>query len=200
MPASRPRKAARRARPGIHSCYHGAMRTHEELQRLFAERAPPPRDRGRVDLLVVRVAPGKHQTPPRGEVSCERGLVGDRWAKEWGFRRDVERQLTLMTTAVAELVCDGQPLDLPGDNVLVDLDLSESSLGVGARLRMGAALVEITKKPHLGCKKFLARFGQGALDWVNDELGRARRLRGVNCRIVEPGEVRVGDAIEVVAR
>lgn len=128
------------------------------------------------------------------------GLVGDRWAKAWGFRRDVERQLTLMTTRVAELVCDGQPLHLPGDNLLVDLDLSADSVGVGARLRVGAALVEITKKAHLGCKKFEARFGKGALAWVNDERGVARRLRGVNCRVVEPGEVRVGDAIEVVSR
>ena len=176
------------------------MRTPEELERLFGERPPPPRDRGQVNLLVVRVSPGEHLTPERVEVSREKGLAGDRWAKGFGFRRDVERQITLMTTAVAELVCDGQPLHLPGDNLLVDLDLSVDSLGVGARLRAGAALVEITKKPHLGCKKFEARFGQGALDWVNDERGRARRLRGVNCRVVESGEVRVGDVVEVVSR
>src|SRR5262249_39086158 len=148
---------------------HPTMRTLEELERLFVGRPPPPREGGRVDLLVVRVSPGEHLTPERGEGSCEGGLVGDRWAKAWSFRRGVERQLTLMTTAVAELVCDGQPLHLPGDNVLVDLDLSEASLGIGARLRLGLALVEITKKPHLGCKKFEARFGKGALDWVNDE-------------------------------
>lgn len=176
------------------------MRTLEELERLFGERPPPPRDRGRVDLLVVRASPGEHLTPERGVVSPEAGLAGDRWAKAWAFQRDVERQLTLMTTRAAELVCDGQPLHLPGDNLLVDLDLSVDSLGVGARLRVGAALVEITKKPHLGCKKFEARFGKGALDWVNDQRGVARRLRGVNCRVVEAGEVRLGDAVEVVSR
>jgi hypothetical protein len=176
------------------------MRTLEELERLYTERPPSPRDRGRVDLLVVRVSPGEHLTPERGEVSGEGGLVGDRWAKGLFLKRDVERQLTLMTTAVAELVCDGQPLHLPGDNLLVDLDLSKDSLGIGARLRVGAALVEITKKPHLGCKKFEAKFGKGALDWVNDERGVARRLRGVNCRVVERGEVRVGDVVHVVSR
>jgi len=176
------------------------VRTQSELESLFAEKPAAPRDRGRVDLLVVRLAPGRHLTPGRIEVSREHGLSGDRWGKGWSFRRDVDRQVTLMTTSVAELVCDGQPLHLPGDNLLVNLDLSVGSVGVGTRLRAGAAVLEITRKPHLGCKKFAARFGQGALDWVNDEQGRARRLRGVNCRVVVPGEVRVGDAVEVVSR
>jgi MOSC domain-containing protein YiiM len=40
----------------------------------------------------------------------------------------------------------------------------------------------------------------GALAWINDEDGRARKLRGVNCRVIEAGTIRVGDVIEVVAR
>ena len=38
---------------------------------------------------------------------------------------------------------DGVPLDAPGDNFLVDLDLSEEALPVGARLRLGEALLEV---------------------------------------------------------
>ncbi|HEX7477074.1 MAG TPA: MOSC domain-containing protein [Polyangiales bacterium] len=176
------------------------MRTLAELQQLYAERPVPPRGEGRVDLLVLRSAPGKHLTPTAAELTPQYGLVGDRWAKGWTLRRDVDRQVTLMMTAVAELVCDGQPLHLPGDNLLVNLDLGAEALPIGSRLRAGAVLLEVSKKPHLGCKKFVARFGQDALDWVNDEQGRARNLRGVNCRILEAGTLRVGDGIEVVAR
>jgi hypothetical protein len=172
----------------------------EELERLFDGRPGAPRDRGTVDLLVVRTAPGKHLTPPVGRLDPDKGLVGDRWASASLSERDVDRQLTLMMTSVAALVCDGQPLHLPGDNLLVNLDLGSEALGVGARLRAGTAILEISPKPHTGCKKFVARFGLDAMEWVNDESGRARRLRGVNCRIVEPGDVRVGDAIEVISR
>jgi hypothetical protein len=176
------------------------VRGRDELERLFGERAMAPRDRGSVDLLVVRVTRGDHQTPLRGQLDRERGLVGDRWAAGWRWQRDVDCQVTLMMTTVAELVCDGQPLHLPGDNLLVNLDLGSDSLAVGARLRAGSAVLEISKKPHTGCKTFVARFGVEAMQWVNDEPGRARRLRGVNCRIVEPGEVCVGDPIEVISR
>ena len=173
------------------------MRTRDELERLYAERPAPARARGTVDLLVVRVASMQHETPSRAEVNPEHGLVGDRWTKNWGWLRDVDRQLTLMMTTVAELVCDGQPLHMPGDNLLVNLDLSSEALPIGSRLRAGAALLEVSKKPHNGCKKFLARFGEDALAWINDERGRARKLRGVNCRVLEGGVIQVGDAIEI---
>jgi MOSC domain-containing protein YiiM len=105
--------------------------------------------------------------------------------------------VTLMNVRVTELICaDGQPLDLPGDNFLVDLDLSEEALPAGTRLRIGSALLEVSAEPHTGCKKFSARFGLDALLWVNEH--RDRRLRGMNCRVVEPGAVAVGDAVAVV--
>ena len=75
--------------------------------------------------------------------------------------------------------------------------LSEAALPVGARVRVGKALVEVTAEPHLGCAKFRERFGAGALRWVNLAAHRALRLRGVNTRIVEGGVVRVGDVVRV---
>jgi MOSC domain-containing protein YiiM len=62
---------------------------------------------------------------------------------------------------------------------------------------VGAALLEVTPKPHSGCKKFLARFGAEALAWINEERGRARKLRGINCRVIEAGVIRAGDTIEI---
>ena len=84
---------------------------------------------------------------------------------------------------------------MAGDNLLVDLDLSEAALPVGARLRAGTAVLEVSDQPHLGCKKFQARFGDEALRWINAEEHRSRRLRGVNCRILAGGRVAVGDPI-----
>ncbi|HEX2676940.1 MAG TPA: hypothetical protein VHM19_09880, partial [Polyangiales bacterium] len=83
------------------------MRTQAELERLYGARPAPPRERGVVSLLVVRSAPAKHTTPSEVQVTREHGVVGDRWSAQW--HRDVERQITVMMTGAAELVCDGQP-------------------------------------------------------------------------------------------
>jgi len=146
---------------------------------------------------VLRKGDGVHETPPRAEVSVEQGLVGDRWAR--GNTPEPDGQVTVMNLRAAELVSDGKPLDLPGDNLLVDLDLSESALPVGSRLQIGTAVLEVTPLPHTGCQKFSARFGQEALRWVNWKVHRDRHLRGINCRVVESGVVSVGDACRVLA-
>ena len=53
----------------------------------------------------------------------------------------------------------------------------------------------MTDLPHLGCSKFTSRFGAEARAFVNSPEGVALNLRGINTRVVEPGTVRVGDAI-----
>ena len=128
-------------------------------------------------------------------MTVEGGVEGDRWAL--GERPNLEAQVTLMNIRVVELIThDGVPLDASGDNFLVDLDLSESALPVGTRLRIGTAVLEVSAEPHTGCKKFRERFGLDALKWVNDH--RDRRLRGMNCRVLEAGAVAVGDSVSVV--
>jgi MOSC domain-containing protein YiiM len=135
-----------------------------------------------------------HETPPRARLDVDEGLEGDHWARG---TRDREAQITLMHRAVVELIsADGQPPHLPGDNLLVDIDLSVAALPVGTRVRVGGALLEVSPKPHAGCKKFAERFGQEALRWINWHEHRDRRLRGVNCRILEGGWVKLGDPVE----
>jgi hypothetical protein len=167
--------------------------TCSELEAAWSAAPPPARERGQVDLIVVRKGAGAHETPARVTATVEGGLAGDRWSID---DRDPLFQVTLMMTRVARLL--GEPLDRAGDNLLVDLDLSEEALPVGARLLAGAVVLEVTPEPHLGCKKFSERFGAGALRWVNLKEHRHRRLRGVNCRVVEGGEVAVGDAVRVL--
>jgi hypothetical protein len=168
----------------------GRVLTLGDFETRWAAAGPAPRGTGTVRLICVRVDGGVHETPERAEVTVEDGLVGDRWGRG---RRDLDAQITLMNVRVTELI--GGPLDLPGDNFQVDLDLSEEALPVGTKLRLGEALLEVSPAPHTGCKTFRERFGLDALKWVNDN--RDRRLRGMNCRVLEAGAVAVGDPVAV---
>jgi hypothetical protein len=165
-----------------------------ELERAWRALAASPPRTGMVRLITLRLGDGRHECPGRAALSPELGVHGDRW---WsGSRRKLDAQVTLMDARVAELVAaDRIPLDAPGDNFLVDLDLGEEALPAGSRLCLGSALIEITALPHTGCKKFRERLGATALAWVNDGPNRALRLRGVNCRVIESGEVAVGDRV-----
>jgi MOSC domain-containing protein YiiM len=93
----------------------------------------------------------------------------------------------------------GDTLDvraLAGDQLYVDLDLSHDNLPAGSRIALGdEAVLEISAKPHAGCKKFLARFGEDAVAFVNSEVGSRMRLRGLNARVVHGGAIRLGDAV-----
>jgi para-aminobenzoate synthetase/4-amino-4-deoxychorismate lyase len=157
-----------------------------------------PTDVGRVALIVRRRADGVRETPAEARLTPEEGLPGDGWRRRPPSAP--EAQLAVMRRDVGELVADGQPLTLFGDNLVVDLDISAGNLPVGTRLRVGGCTVEVTPKPHNGCAKFQARFGADALRFVQAKETRDRNLRGIYWRVVEPGPVRVGDEIRVLAR
>jgi MOSC domain-containing protein YiiM len=173
------------------------MKTFEQLVELWAATPRAPAGQGTVRGICLRLGGGRHERPERAELTPEQGVVGDRWR----LSDDPERlcQVTIMNAAVAERIAHpGTPGDEAGDNLIVDLDLSEAALPVGVRLHVGSALLEVTGEPHLGCQKFKARFGPGALRWVNHQEHREQRLRGANLRVLEAGQVRVGDRVEVV--
>ena len=82
---------------------------------------------------------------------------------------------------------------LAGDQLFLDLDLSAANLPPGTRLALGSAILEVTDQPHIGCKKFVERFGADALKFVSSPLGRELHLRGINARVFQPGVIRTGD-------
>jgi MOSC domain-containing protein YiiM len=159
---------------------------------------PAPKDAGRIALLVRRRADGIRERPERVVLTPEDGLPGDGWARR--PPRDPAAQLAVMRRDVAELIANGQPLDLFGDNLFVDLDISAANLPLGTRLGVGAATAEVTDKPHNGCKKFHGRFGADALRFVQAKETRDQNLRGIYWKVVAAGEARVGDAIRVLRR
>jgi MOSC domain-containing protein YiiM len=154
---------------------------------------------GVVELIVRRPAEGEREVLDEAELDLEQGLVGDRWwanSSAKGGSLDMSAQLTLMSTrALEQIEPDRSRWPLAGDQLYVDLDLSSEDLPAGTRLEVGSAVIEVSKAPHTGCGKFTARFGSEATRLVNSPDGRRQRLRGMNARVVEPGRVRVGDAI-----
>jgi MOSC domain-containing protein YiiM len=170
----------------------------DELRYRLGALPEPPRDRGRVALLVVRRADGIRDTPTRVTLTPEAGMPGDRWARRIPDRP--EMQLAVMRRDIAELVANGQPIEMAGDNLFVDLDLSDDNLPTGSRLRVGQATVEVSPEPHNGCLKFRDRFGPDALKLTAAPELRSTHLRGIYWTVVEAGEVAVGDAIEVIHR
>jgi MOSC domain-containing protein YiiM len=157
-----------------------------------------PWDNGTVELIVRRPAVDEREALIEATLDLRHGLVGDTWQDRVGRSGapDPDRQLTIMNTRAALLVA-GHPLrrELAGDQLYVDLDIGVANLPAGARLMVGAAVIEVTEPPHRGCLKFAARFGEDALRFVNSPVGRELRLRGMNARVVVAGTVRPGDTI-----
>jgi MOSC domain-containing protein YiiM len=152
-----------------------------------------PRESGTLEMIVRRPRSGEREVLDAARLDPDDGLVGDRWGA--ALPRRAEQQITLMNSRVIALVAqDRARWALAGDQLYVDLDLSAANVPAGTRLAVGAAVIEVSAKPHLGCVKFRARFGQDAVRFVNSAHGHLQ-LRGINARIVSAGDVRVGDAI-----
>ena len=158
----------------------------------------PPLDHGRIELIVARHADGARHTHERIELTPERGVPGDRWGRL--IPDKPEMQLTVMRRDVGEMIGNGQPLTLFGDNLFVDLELAADALPVGSCLRVGEATVEVSSMPHDGCAKYKERFGKDALRLVSGKALRDQNLRGIYWTTIEAGSVGVGDAIEVLSR
>lgn len=157
-----------------------------------------PKEFGRLTAIVRRPGSTHRESLESAELSVLEGLPGDAWNHR--PNRSIDGQLTVINSAVAELIANGQPTAALGDNLFVDLDLSAGNLPVGTRLSVGAAVVEVTPMPHNGCRKFLGRFGADALRLVQAPETRAQNYRGIYWKVVQAGRVCVGDPIRVLAR
>ena len=169
----------------------------QRLTEAFAALPSPAAAAGTVRCLVRRCPDGQRELPQSVTLTVHDGMPGDRWGTG---RRSRSNQLTVMRADVGALVANGQSPGLFGDNLHVDLDLSMDNLPAGTRLRIGAAEVEVTDKPHDGCSLYRQRFGADALKLTAHPDHKAMRLRGLHVMVVQDGLVQVGDAITVLHR
>ena len=159
-----------------------------------------PADDGRVELIVRRPEVDARVVVEEATLDPDTGLVGDNWSVKPSVKTGApnpEAQLTVMNARVAALVGgdDRENWAQAGDQLYVDLDLSYANVPPGTRLQVGEAVIEVSAEPHLGCGKFLKRFGLDAQKLVNSAVGRELNMRGINTKVVTGGIVRTGDPI-----
>jgi hypothetical protein len=178
--------------------------TTEELEAGLEDIYLSPKDDGHINMIVCRPDDDERKVLLKAKLDLTEGLVGDNW-KVRGSKSTAdgsahpEMQLNIMNSRVIALLAQEQDRwKLAGDQLYIDMDLSDTNLPAGTRLALGTAIIEITAKPHTGCKKFAARFGQDAIKFVNSPLGKELHLRGVNAKVIQSGTIQVGDAVKKI--
>jgi hypothetical protein len=156
-----------------------------------------PRDLGRVTRCVLRPAKGERAKVERLELTVEGGISGDRWSSDPD--RVSGNQVSLINVHVVDSLSDKdeQRALLAGDNLHVDLDLSEANLPVGTTLTIGDVVLEVSDVLHRPCRSFHARFGASGVKKVARANRVGKRGRGVLTRVLRPGTIRAGDSIHV---
>jgi hypothetical protein len=160
-----------------------------------------PKTAGVLRLIVCRPQAELRETLHEARLDEVVGLVGDSWLQRGSSKTadgsaNPEMQITVINArAIALLANSPERWPLAGDQLFVDLDLSNTNLPAGSQLCVGEAVIEITAPPHTGCTKFKERFGPAALAFVNSPVGRELNLRGVHARIITGGFIRAGDPV-----
>ncbi|HWS99744.1 MAG TPA: hypothetical protein VN256_05665 [Pyrinomonadaceae bacterium] len=174
--------------------------TTAELEAGLDEVRRSPKDEGVLEMIVCRPRVNERELLAEARLHPLEGLVGDSWMTRGSSRTadgsaHPEMQLNVMNSRAAALLARSKDRwPLAGDQLYLDLDLSKDNLPAGTRLALGTAVIEVTAQPHLGCNKFVERFGLEAMKFVNSEVGKQLCLRGINAKVVEPGVIRVGQA------
>jgi hypothetical protein len=175
--------------------------TLEELHAGLSTIRESPKNEGILHMIVRRPGVGEREVVEEGALDLEKGLVGDNWSMRGSSRTPnksahEDMQLNVMNTRVIALVAqERERWSLAGDQLFIDLDLSEENLPPGTLLELGSAIIEVTAEPHTGCGKFVTRFGVDATKFINSPMGRELRLRGLNAKVVQAGVIRVGDVV-----
>jgi MOSC domain-containing protein YiiM len=141
---------------------------------------------GKVDWIGLRPARRAAMVEVRAaELSPERGLVGDRYSRAGGPRQVTLIQAESLHTIASHLGLETvSPADLRRNIVTSGINLVALK---GRRVRIGAALIEVTEDCH-PCSRMEEAFGVGGYNAV-------RGLGGVTARVLEEGVIGVGDAV-----
>ena len=173
--------------------------TMEQLEASLEHIRESPKDNGVVEMIVRRPRVDKREVLEEAQLDVKDGLIGDSWIYRGSSKTadggpHPEMQITVMNSRVVALVSQTKERwPLAGDQLFVNLDLSKANLPAGSQISIGSAIIEVTAPPHLGCQKFVSRFGMDAMKFVNSAVGKDLCMRGVHARVIQSGVVRVGD-------
>lgn len=180
--------------------------TKSELESGLDAIRQSPRDEGALAMIVRRPDTDEREVIDQAELDLVEGLVGDNWKTRGSSRTkdgsaNPEAQITIMSArAIALIAQDKERWPLAGDQLYIDLDLSEDNLPAGSQIALGSIVLQVSTEPHTGCSLFVERFGMDAVQFVNSPEGRRLRLRGVNAKITQPGVIQIGDVATILSR
>ena len=175
--------------------------TTEQIETGLSTVRQSPKDHGVLRAIVIRPTVNERVSLKQAELSPEGGIHGDAWANGCWMslpdgRPHPDVQISITNARFMDLIAqDESRWPLAGDNLYVDLDLSDENLRPGQRLAIGGVILELTAVPHNGCKKYAQRYGEDAVRFVNTPVGKSLHLRGIYARVVQAGTVAVGDTI-----
>jgi MOSC domain-containing protein len=161
-----------------------------------------PKDQGTLQMIVRRPSVDEREVLREGELNTIEGLAGDTWnvrvsVHSTDGRPIINKQITIMNARTIALLAQSEAYwPLAGDQLYVDMDLSDDNLPPGTQLAIGSAILEVSPDPHTGCQKFSSRFGVEALKFVNSPEGKQLHLRGINTKVIQAGTIRVGDVVK----
>ena len=161
-----------------------------------------PKNQSVLDMIVSRPEEDAREVMELADLDVNVGLVGDTWqdrpsARSGDGKAHPDMQITIMNSRVANLVAqDKERWPLSGDQLFADIDLSADNMPPGTRISVGSAILVATDQPHTGCKKFAARFGADAFKFISSPVGKELQLRGINCKVVQNGEIKPGDSVK----
>ena len=179
----------------------GKFRSMEELRTGLPEILASPADNGTLEAIVVRPDKGMRLDVKSRKISLAGGVEGDHWARGcWKSlpdgSPDPDVQICIMNARCISLIAgEREAWPLAGDNLFIDMDLTPGNISPGQKLAIGDTIIEVTDVPHLGCQKFIDRYGRDACVFVNTGEGKKLKLRGIYARVVQDGTVSAGDTV-----
>src|SRR6516225_1025653 len=106
-----------------------------------------PKDGGRVEMIVRRPRTNEREVLEAGQIDLVEGLAGDKWRHNGSSTTpsgsaDPDAQITIMNSRAIDLIAGSRDRwALAGDQLYIDLDLSQTNIPPGTRLAIGEAML-----------------------------------------------------------
>src|ERR1041384_3849198 len=121
--------------------------TETELSAGLPQVLQSPADGGTLAQITIRPEREQRESPQSCTLTSEAGIPTDHWSRHCSHRlpdgrANPETQITLMNSRCLALLAGSRDRwPLAGDNLLVDLDLSEANLATAQRLKIGGTIL-----------------------------------------------------------